>query len=255
MYEARDITYLAGRRALLEEAGFAVVPGKVTAIIGPNGAGKSTLLKVLAGETRPHRGRVTIDGEDIHALGPARLAARRAVLPQSVQVAFPFTVAEVVAIGMPTRQRAHRAIVEALARVDLAAFIDRPYGALSGGEQQRVQIARTLVQLGRVEGPGYLLLDEPTSSLDLAHQLMVVELAREVAAGGGGVAAVLHDLNLAAMIADEIVALKAGRVLAVGSPREVLTDATVARLYDVEVRIGHAPPGTPFLLPQAVSCR
>ncbi|GLK84392.1 heme ABC transporter ATP-binding protein [Ancylobacter defluvii] len=253
MYEAKDIDYAVSGRLLLDGADLAVRPGRVTALIGPNGAGKSTLLKVLSGELRPRRGRVLVDGRDIAALGPARLAQRRAVLPQDVQVAFPFTVAEVAAIGLPSGERAPSRIAEALARVDLAGFRDRPYAALSGGEQQRVQIARALTQLAGCDGPGYLLLDEPTSSLDLSHQLMVVDLARQVARAGGGVAAVLHDLNLAAMIADEIVALKNGQVAARGAPAEVLTDAIVADLYAVTARIGTAPPSGPFLLPQAMT--
>ncbi|MBS7542858.1 heme ABC transporter ATP-binding protein [Ancylobacter oerskovii] len=252
-YEATGIDYAVPGRLLLDGADLSIRPGRVTALIGPNGAGKSTLLKVLSGEMRPKRGQVRVDGQDIAALGPARLARRRAVLPQDVQVAFPFTVAEVVAIGLPPGERAPARIAGALAKVDLAGFRDRPYAALSGGEQQRVQIARALTQLAGCDGPGYLLLDEPTSSLDLSHQLMVVELARQVARAGGGVAAVLHDLNLAAMIADEIVALKGGKVAARGTPAEVLTDAVVADLYGVTARIGIAPTAGPFLLPQAMA--
>lgn len=252
MYEAKNIDYAVPGRLLLDGADLVVRPGRVTALIGPNGAGKSTLLKVLSGELRPKRGQVQVDGQDIVALGPARLARRRAVLPQDVQVAFPFTVAEVVAIGLPPGEWAPSRIAEALERVDLCGFRDRPYAALSGGEQQRVQIARVLNQLASCEGRGYLLLDEPTSSLDLSHQLMVVDLARQVARAGGGVAAVLHDLNLAAMIADEIVALKDGRVAARGAPAEVLTDAIVADLYAVATRISTAPAAGPYLLPQAM---
>ncbi|GAB4065467.1 heme ABC transporter ATP-binding protein [Ancylobacter sonchi] len=253
MYEAQDIDYAVPGRLLLDGADLTVRPGRVTALIGPNGAGKSTLLKVLTGELRPKQGRVLVDGQDIAALGPARLARRRAVLPQDVHVAFPFTVAEVVAIGLPQGERAPHRITGALEKVDLAGFRDRPYAALSGGEQQRVQIARALTQLASCDGPGYLLLDEPTSSLDLSHQLMVVELARQVARSGGGVAAVLHDLNLAAMIADEVVALKGGRIVARGTPAEVLTDALVGELYAVTARIGTAPQTGPFLLPQAMT--
>jgi iron complex transport system ATP-binding protein len=122
---------------------------------------------------------------------------------------------------------------------------------LSGGERQRVQIARALLQLEQGHGPGYLLLDEPTASLDLAQQVLVVRLMRRLAAErGAGVLAVLHDLNLAAMAADEIVALKQGRVVAQGTPAEVMTDASIAALYGVRARVGWAPP-TPFLLPQS----
>lgn len=249
MYTARDITVRAGGRTLLEGAGVAVAPGRVTVLVGANGAGKSTLLKVLAGELRPAAGTVELDGTPVRALSPRALAARRAVLSQSVQVAFPFTVAEVVALGS---QRARPELVHrALARVDMLGFHDRPYGRLSGGEMQRVQIARALLQLQACAAPGYLLLDEPTASLDLSHQTLIVRLARALASEGVGVLAILHDLNLAAMAADRIVALRAGRVEGEGQPSEMLTDALLARVFGVRLRVGWAPE-TPFLLPQSV---
>ncbi|WP_428031576.1 heme ABC transporter ATP-binding protein [Ancylobacter sp.] len=242
----------AGGRALLDGASVEVRPGRVTVLIGPNGAGKSTLFKVLAGERRPQRGAVTLAGTDLAALRPARLARLRAVLPQSVSVAFPFTVEEVAGIGAAPGHGTPAHIHRALARVELAGMANENYDHLSGGERQRVQLARALVQLESGEGTGYLLLDEPTASLDLAQQLLVLALMRELAGEGVGILAVLHDLNLAAMVADEIVALKQGRVAARGTPGEVLTDARIAELYGVSVRIGWAP-ATPFLLPQSAA--
>ncbi|GLK73818.1 heme ABC transporter ATP-binding protein [Ancylobacter dichloromethanicus] len=252
MYCAHDIGFSAGGRALLDGASVEVLPGRVTVLIGPNGAGKSTLFKVLAGERRAQRGQVTLAGADLAGLKPARLARLRAVLPQSVHVAFAFTVEEVAGIGAKPGRDTAAPIRRALARVELAGLAGENYEHLSGGEKQRVQLARALVQLEGGEGPGYLLLDEPTASLDLAQQLLVLALVRELAGEGVGVLAVLHDLNLAAMVADEIVALKQGRVAARGTPGEVLTDARIAELYGVSARIGWAP-ATPFLLPQAAS--
>ncbi|MDQ0304722.1 heme ABC transporter ATP-binding protein [Ancylobacter polymorphus] len=252
MYCAHDIGFSAGGRHLLEAASVAVRPGTVTVLIGPNGAGKSTLFKLMAGERRPQRGQVTLDGIDLAGLRPAQLARLRAVLPQSVHVAFPFTVAEVVGIGAARGRDLPARIGRALARVELGALASQNYELLSGGEKQRVQLARALVQLEASEGPGYLLLDEPTASLDLAQQLLVLRLMRDLAAEGAGILAVLHDLNLAAMVADEIVALKQGRVAVRGTPEQVLTQACIADLYGVDVRVGWAPP-TPFLLPQAAS--
>ncbi|HSI39237.1 MAG TPA: heme ABC transporter ATP-binding protein [Xanthobacteraceae bacterium] len=251
MYQAQGIVVAAGGRRLLDGAEITVRRGEVTVIVGPNGAGKSTLLKVLAGEIAPARGAVTLDGVPLAAFSPAALARRRAVLPQSVHVAFPFTVAEVVAIGLPAGAGRSGRVERALARVDLTDFATRTYEPLSGGERQRVQIARVLAQLEAGEGAGYLLLDEPTASLDLAHQMLVVRLAREVAAAGGGVAAVLHDLNLAAMAADRLVALKDGRVAAAGTPEEVIADHHVATLYEVSARVRSVPDGV-FLLPQSI---
>jgi len=250
MYTAQNIVFRAGGRTLLDGADLALEPGKVTVLIGPNGAGKSTLLKVLAGEFRPHAGTVAIEGDNIARLAPARLARLRAVLPQSVQVAFPFTVAEVIAIGSPSGRGHAARVAGALARVDLTDYAGRLYEKLSGGEMQRVQLARALVQLETGERPGYLLLDEPTASLDLAHQMMVVRLMREIAAEGVGVLAVLHDLNLAVMSADEIVAMQNGRIAARGAPAEVMTSAAIGAIYGVRARVSWVPEG-PFLLPQA----
>ncbi|MFG1399540.1 heme ABC transporter ATP-binding protein [Roseixanthobacter pseudopolyaromaticivorans] len=255
MYEAHDLTLRLQGKTLLDGVRLAVKPGAVTVVVGPNGAGKSSLLKLLAGERRPTSGRVTLDGADIHALAPARLARRRAVLPQAAEVAFAFSVAEVVGIGLGAHgtARAEAAIGDLLARVDLPGFGGRRYDSLSGGERQRVHLARVLGQLaaGETSAPRYLLLDEPTSSLDLSHQLLVLRLAREHAAEGGGVLAVLHDLNLAAMIADHLVLLAAGRVVAEGPPAQVLTDDVLAAGFGVRVRVSRVPAG-PFILPQSV---
>ena len=223
-----------GGKAILAAASLTVSPGKVVALIGPNGAGKSTLLRVMAGERRPTAGTVRLHGIDIARLRPRELARHRSVLAQSVALAFAFTVDEVVRLGLPgdvAEAEATTLARAALAEVGLAAERDRPVTSLSGGEQQRVHLARVLVQLRAPPADGrarYLLLDEPTASLDLAHQLLVLRLARAHAASGGGVLAVLHDLNLAAMIADEIVALDGGRVVAKGPPGAVINDRLLA---------------------------
>ncbi|MFG1391414.1 heme ABC transporter ATP-binding protein [Xanthobacter agilis] len=257
MYEAREARVTASGRVLLEGVSLALRPGAVTVLVGPNGAGKSTLLKALSGEQRLAGGRVRLDGADIHAMAPAALARRRAVLPQAAEVAFAFSVAEVIAVGLmgraPGGAQAASRIDRLLRRVDLSGFAERRYDSLSGGERQRVQLARVLAQLecGEAAKPAYLFLDEPTASLDLAHQLTVLRLARAHADAGGGVLAVLHDLNLAAMVADRMVVLAHGGIVAEGPAAEVLTDDVLHRAFGVKVRVGVAPPG-PFVLPQNV---
>ncbi|MBN8917862.1 MAG: heme ABC transporter ATP-binding protein [Rhizobiales bacterium] len=254
MYRAENVTVAASGRRLVDGASITVRPGRVTVLVGPNGAGKSTLLKAMSGEHRLATGRVTLDGVSIHDMRPLELARRRAVLPQAAEVAFPFTAAEVITAGLMAGEGHDRArILRLLARVDLPGFADRRYDNLSGGERQRVQLARILAQLdaGKPDVPGYLLLDEPTASLDLAHQLTVLNIARAHADAGGGVLAVLHDLNLAAMVADEIVVLAGGRVRAAGPVAEVLTEPVLADAFGIRLRIGVAPPG-PFILPQNV---
>lgn len=256
-YEARDVRVAAGGRVLLDGVSLVLRPGEVTVLVGPNGAGKSTLLKALSGEHRLSGGRVLLDGADLSALPPAALARRRAVLPQAVEVAFAFSVAEVISVGLmgvpAGGSEAEARIARLLRQVDLPGFAGRRYDSLSGGERQRVQLARVLAQLecGEEGRPSYLFLDEPTASLDLAHQLTVLRLARAHADKGGGVLAVLHDLNLAAMVADEIVVLAQGRIRAAGPAGEVIREEVLEAAFGVRVRVGIMPPG-PFVLPQNV---
>lgn len=254
MFEARNLHFVRRSRAILDGVDMTVAPGKIVAIVGPNGAGKSTLLKLLTGEIAPTSGEVFLDGRPLAGWEPQALAQRRAVLPQSAAVSFPFTVAEIVALGALgklTRREKETLVSRALKAVELPSFAPRFYDELSGGERQRVQLARVFTQLWSGGGNGFLLLDEPTSNLDLSHQLLTLELAREHAGTGAGVICILHDLNLAAMVADEIVALKDGRVVAIGSPEKTVTDALVAELYGVSCTVGGVPSG-PFILPQSV---
>ncbi|MCC6948990.1 MAG: heme ABC transporter ATP-binding protein [Bradyrhizobiaceae bacterium] len=251
MYAARAIRYEVRGRAILDGVDLRLTPGKIVAVVGPNGAGKSTLLKIMAGERRATGGNVLLDDRDLTEWKPADLARRRAVLPQSIEVVFPFLVSEVVALGSSQRvprSEAAALVSRALSAVDLADFGRRVYGTLSGGEQQRVQFARVLVQAWSGEG-AYLLLDEPNASLDLSHQLLILRLARTHAESGGGVLMVLHDLNLAAMVADELIALKDGCRIAAGPPEHVITDQLIAALYGVHASVRGVPDG-PFILPQ-----
>jgi iron complex transport system ATP-binding protein len=254
-----DVKVRVGAKTLLDDVSLGVAPGEVVALVGPNGAGKSTLVRVLAGELKPASGNVTLKGRAIQSYGPRELAMHRAVLSQNISVAFPFTVGEVVRMGAGDRHgRAINELAEcALADVDLAAFSDRIIGTLSGGEQQRAHFARVLVQLACGEaahGPGLLLLDEPTASLDLKHQLDMLEAVGRCARRGVAVVAILHDLNLAAMSADRIVVLDQGRVAAVGTPAETVTNELLARVFKCQGAVGRAPsPGTPFVLPHAIT--
>ncbi|WP_279479376.1 heme ABC transporter ATP-binding protein [Aureimonas sp. SK2] len=259
MIEARDLCRRHGGRPVLTGVTLTVRPGEFTVLLGPNGAGKSTLLTLLTGETAPDHGRVTLDGRALSDLSPAALARRRAVLPQASELAFPFTVGEVVGLGLEAGGHRVRpeAVRAALARVELSGFAGRLYGELSGGEQQRVHLARVLAQTGGPVGEGgprFLFLDEPVSSLDIRHQIAVLEIARDFARGGGGVLAVLHDLNLAAGFADRLVVLSGGRIAGEGRPSAVLDDALIESVFGLRLRVGALPPpGMPFLLPQTAA--
>jgi len=198
---ATSISVRIGAKTLLDHVSLSLGFGEIVALVGPNGAGKSTLLRVLSGDLAPHAGTVRLHGRTLASYGPRALAGRRAVLSQSLNVAFPFTVAEIVRMGAGDgRGRRIDDLVEAaLAEVDLGNFHERVITTLSGGEQQRAHFARVLVQLAcgdAAHGPGLLLLDEPTANLDLRHQLDVMAAASARAARGVTVVAILHDLNL-----------------------------------------------------------
>jgi iron complex transport system ATP-binding protein len=256
---ANAVTVRAGIKALLSNISLIVAPGETVALVGPNGAGKSTLLRVLAGELKPNTGFVELKGQPLVGYSPRELALHRAVLSQSTHVAFPFTVGEVVRMGAGDRHgRAIDDLAEAaLADVDLAAFRGRIITTLSGGEQQRAHFARVLVQLACGEaahGPGLLLLDEPTASLDLKHQLDMLGAVGRCARRGVAVVAILHDLNLATLCADRIVVLDRGHVAAAGTPAETVTDELLARVFKVASAVGRTPPpGVPFVLPHGIT--
>jgi iron complex transport system ATP-binding protein len=254
---ARHIEVRLGQRSVLADLDFEAAPGELTAIIGPNGSGKTTLLRALSGELAA-TGEVRLNGRDIRALKPWQLAERRAVLPQATALAFPFTVREVVGLGLGAGRRQGDAALaaRALARVDLGDFGGRLYQDLSGGEQQRVQLARVLCQVWAPvldSQPRYLFLDEPVSSLDIRHQLTIMDIARDFAGQGGGVVAILHDLNLAAMYADRLCVMHRGQFSATGAPGDILNDRLVETVFGCRLQVGRLPPkGMPFVLPQSV---
>lgn len=262
MLQARAVSYAVASRRLVDDVSLEARPGCVLAIIGPNGSGKSTLLRMLSGERKPSAGEVLLDGEAIGAMPASRLAARRAVVPQSTVLSFPFTVLECVMLGMTvpgfdlTGLRAVETASRIIASVGLEGFEDRQFTQLSGGERQRVSVARALCQLAaapaRLGETSVLLLDEPTSSLDLTHQSTVLGLMREEARRGRAVVVVLHDLNLAAAFADEIILMRGGRVASSGSAANVLTDAVLSDAYGCRVRTNALPAdGRPFVIPGA----
>ncbi|MBB5019204.1 iron complex transport system ATP-binding protein [Chitinivorax tropicus] len=240
----------------MQQVTVAVASGRVLALLGPNGAGKSTLLSILAGTLRPDQGQVRLGGRMLAHYRADELARHRAMLAQQTKLDFPLTVYEVVAMGCychPPEVRANEAeiVQQALRMADAVPFAQRPFTALSGGEQRRVQLARVLAQLlGAVSQPCYLLLDEPTAGLDPSHQLQVLQLARQLAREQGwGVIVVLHELNLAAQYADDILLLHQGAVVAHGSPCDVLTQERLAKVYQIEAEwLEHPHSKRPFII-------
>lgn len=261
MITARNLTVGLSGKTIVHGVSLDAKAGELTAIVGPNGSGKTTMMKALAGEL-PSKGEITINGHALGSLEPWQLAVKRAVLPQAATIAFPFTVREIVRLGLTVGPNRHAERIdaitsEALAAVDLAGFAGRFYQELSGGEQQRVQLARVLSQIWEpvLDGePCFLMLDEPVSALDIRHQLTIMQLARRYCEGGGGVIAVMHDLNLTAMFADHMVMMKNGRIERAGPPATVMTDDAMEAVFGCRMRINGVPAtGVPFVLPHTAS--
>lgn len=246
MLEVENVSVERQGRRLVDAASFRAGAGEFVALIGPNGAGKSSLLKAISGEWPAISGAVSIGGRSRRDWSPKTIARRMAVMTQSPQLRFDFTVAELVGLGRAPH-RGHgtpaddRAIVaDALSAVGLAGFASRSVLELSGGERQRVFLAKTIAQI--MQAPGVLpaagslmLLDEPTAALDLAQQVAAMNAARRIAANGATVIAVLHDLNLAASFADRIAVMSLGRLVADGAPEEVLTAEHLSAWYGCAV--------------------
>ncbi|MEM9209761.1 MAG: heme ABC transporter ATP-binding protein [Pseudomonadota bacterium] len=242
---ASNVSVERGSRTIVEDISLSLCAGATTALVGPNGAGKSTVLRTLAGEFSPLHGSVTVDDLPIEEVPPDHLARRRGVMTQSSAVAFDFSVAEILDLGwIPGREvrHAHKAdaINTIVGRCRIQHLLHRTFNTLSGGEQQRVQFARVLLQIWRPDGSEdfrYLLLDEPTASLDIAHERALLELARAEAARGAGVLCVLHDLNLAARYFDQVAIMFEGRIVAFGDPAETFTDETLSDVYATPVSV------------------
>lgn len=242
----------AGSKAILQDVSLTLGQGELVVLLGPNGAGKSSLVRAVAGEQSPHQGRIHIAGRCLSTWQRRALARHRAVMPQRVDVNFPFTAREVVALGCPAapRARTDALIGELLARLEVADLADRLIMTLSGGERQRVQLARVLAQLWHSPGPRLLLLDECTAALDPAHQLLVFALLRELASSRGyGILAVVHDLNLAAAHADRLLVMQHGRMVAEGPAARVLEPALLERVYGLRARVTQLPEGYPMVIP------
>ncbi|MGI5492160.1 ABC transporter ATP-binding protein [Microtetraspora malaysiensis] len=252
--EAVDIRLGYGDRVIVDGLDLGIESGTITTIIGPNGCGKSTLLRALGRLIKPLAGQVLLDGKRIDRMPSREVARLLGVLPQAPAAPEGLTVADLVARGRHPHQTWYRqwsaddesAVAEALERTGLLDLADRPLDELSGGQRQRAWISMALAQ-----GTGLLLLDEPTTFLDLAHQIEVLELVDQLhAQAGKTVVMVLHDLNLAARYADRLVAMRDGRVVAAGPPGDVLTEELLAEVFGLSAKIITDPvAGTPLVVP------
>ena len=241
MIIAEKVSLKVGGKPILDEVSVQIPFAKVTAILGPNGAGKSTLLKCLTGVKRFDSGKITLNGQVIESYSLESLSRLRAVLSQSTPVDFPFTALEIVKMGRnpysneSSPSQDDEIALKALKIVDALAMKNRIFPTLSGGEQQRVQLARVIAQLWGTER-AYLFLDEPTSALDLKHQHQVLKFVVELATNRDmTIIIVLHDLNLALRYADHVVLLKDGRLFTSGETDKVLTAKNIESVFEVSI--------------------
>lgn len=243
--KAQHVSLRAGTRLLLDDVSMSLQTGEVVALIGPNGAGKSTLLRVLTGYQPTDSGNVSLAERPLAAWSNEALSRRRAVMRQRSGMVFSWNVEEVIAMGRapwPAAQT-YTVVNEVMALTGCDTLAGRDFCQLSGGEQQRVQLARALAQLWHNGQPhGWLFLDEPTSALDLYHQQHILRLLRRLALMGTlSVCVVVHDLNLAALWADRIALLHSGRLVAEGTAQQVLNEATLTRWYQADIRVFSHP--------------
>lgn len=240
---ARNLVWKAGSKTIVDDVSLELSPGKVLGVLGPNGSGKSSLLRLITGLTAPSSGTVEIDGKPLSSLSRKVLARRLAFVEQEVSTDENPSAREVIELGrIPHRGRwaglsaVDLEVVERAARhTNLADKLDQSFSTMSGGERQRLQIARALAQ-----EPTTLVLDEPTNHLDIHHQLEVLRLVRST---GAAVCTALHDLNLAASYCDEILVLAGGRMVASGTPGDVLTEELIESVYRVRSQVVHDDDG------------
>lgn len=256
MYEASNISFRVRDRVILDDINLTIQPGQFTAVVGPNGAGKSTLLKSLAYENTEFSGGIKINGTSIRSYSPKSLSLVRAVLPQSTTVPFAFSAVQIVQLGRYAHRStdsANRAIVaEVMELTQTTSFKNQEYSTLSGGEKQRVQMARVLAQVWEeTVYPRYILLDEPTSNMDIAQQQQMFALAKTICKRNIGVMAIVHDLNQAVQFADQLYFLRDGKITAAGEARRVFTKSNIEETFCCRVNVYHDPCNNcPYIIPE-----
>lgn len=254
MLRARDLTvqYPGSIRPAVRGVSVEVAPGELVAIAGPNGSGKTTLIRAMLGLTPTASGTAEVEGRDVRQWRRGTLARAVGVVTQREEMVFPLRVSEMVLLGRyarlgplsPVTDEDRAAVSSALARCDVSGLADRRVDELSGGELQRVRVARALAQ-----EPRALVLDEPTASLDVRHEMQLFELIRDLASSGLAALIVTHQLNLAARFADQILLLDEGRTVAMGPPIAVLTHDTIARVFRWPVALTTWRDGSPQIVP------
>ncbi len=259
MLSANHIDVAIHDKTLLVDVSISVSPGEIVVVVGSNGAGKTTLLNALTGDLKTKAGSVELNNKALSSYCPRNLAKLRAVMPQHSPLNFPFSVKEVVEMGRApylesiSPRRNNEIVEQAMDETDILYLSERDYTTLSGGERQRVHFARVLTQIweGDPYPNRYLLMDEPTSSLDIHHQYELLNYLCVFMRSGVGVVLILHDLNVASMFADRIVVLKQGRVMTTGHPCEVFSAGVLEDAFCLSAHIfDHPDTGRPCIVPK-----
>ncbi len=244
MLQASNIHFCIRQRPIVDQASLLLNSGEILAVLGPNGAGKSTLFKILSGEISCRHGQVDYNGQRIQDLSSRQLAEVRAVMPQHSSVNFPFTAKEVVELGLVSARTKHPKLLiqEVMEATNTSHLENQLFNQLSGGEKQRIQLARVLVQIWEHQPfPRYLLLDEPTSSLDIAQQHAVLKILDRLKSRNIGILIILHELNLAAQYADRVLLLKDGLIARCGSVQEVMEEKLLQKVFDYPIQLVRNP--------------
>ena len=248
--ECNNLSYSVLNTSILSNVSLAINPGEIVSLIGPNGSGKSTLINVLAGDISPTRGIVVYGGLPINTLSLEKRAKTRSVMSQSHEIMFDFSVREIIEMGLleygadPVNVLLTDPVMEVAESCYVAQFLDRKFRTLSGGEQRRAHLARSLLQIWKLsehDDERYLILDEPLSNLDLFHQYKIAELLSNLADKGIGILLVAHDLNIVANISNRVAILQQGSLLHDGKPKEVLTEINLAQVFCLPLKVEHKP--------------
>ena len=248
--ECNNLSYSVLNTSILSNVSLAINPGEIVSLIGPNGSGKSTLINVLAGDISPTRGIVVYGGLPINTLSLEKRAKTRSVMSQSHEIMFDFSVREIIEMGLieygadPVNVLLTDPVMEVAESCYVAQFLNRKFKTLSGGEQRRAHLARSLLQIWKLsehDDERYLILDEPLSNLDLFHQYKIAELLSNLANKGIGILLVAHDLNIVANISNRVAILQQGSLLHDGKPKEVLTEINLAQVFCLPLKVEHEP--------------
>ena len=244
--KSKQVNFSVNGKKILEDISISLNSGEILSLVGPNGSGKSTFLKILSGDLKPTAGDIFYNDIEINNISILNRAKMRSVMTQSPQIVYDFTAREIIEMGWISKGDSHKsnlfdgALNKIIKICDLREFIDRKFNFLSGGEKRRVHFARTLIQVWNdnlQNDPSFMFLDEPTSNLDLYHELKLLKILKNESKKGKGILLIIHNLNLAFKFSDKIGIFKNGKLFSFGEPREVFTNETLFDVFKIPIKV------------------